>query len=374
MRIIATLGLLGSTAAAAAPVEVTDASGTLTVHPDFASAVAAAPADATLVLTEGEHGDLTVEGGVHVFVEAADGASIDSITIGGAGTIAEFQGVSMRGSDQGIEVKGGTLVLTDSELREMGSPDGYAVRVATGASLGLVNVDVSDSKGAAGAIHAESGSSLGIVGSRFFANTGASGGAISADGAEVAIANSEFRHNSASDAGGAIAMVQGTLDLMDVEFIESDASRGGAIFVGPDATLTAEDVTFRGNAAATGGHMLVDHGTAWLTRVRLESGRAQHGVAVALLEQVGIVVSPLPLDLQRVALGVQRVVSQRQRGSLPFGRRLLLLEAAEAGDERIRMLLFVVGRLCLRRRTCWRSVHAAALQLAELVSERVEVF
>ena len=284
MRIIATLGLLGSTAAAAAPVEVTDASGTLTVHPDFASAVAAAPADATLVLTEGEHGDLTVEGGVHVFVEAADGASIDSITIGGAGTVAEFQGLSMRGSDQGIEVKGGTLVLTDSELREMGSPDGYAVRVATGASLGLVNVDVSDSKGAAGAIHAESGSSVGIVGSRFFANTGASGGAISADGAEVAIANSEFRHNSASDAGGAIAMVQGTLDLMDVEFIESDASRGGAIFVGPDATLTAEDVTFRGNAAATGGHMLVDHGTASLTRVRLESGRAQHGGAVALLD------------------------------------------------------------------------------------------
>jgi hypothetical protein len=283
MPIIATLGLLASTAAAAAPVEVTHITGTGT-YPDLATAMAAAPAGATLTLTAGEHGDLTVESGTHVRIEATQGARVDSVTVGGDGTVAELSGLVLSDTDHVIEVKGGTLLLTDSVLSRLGSSSGYAMRVAPGAAAGLVNVEVTDSEGASGVILAEAGASIGVVDSRFLRNRGTTGGAIRAVGATVAVEGSFFQYNTATAAGGAIAVEGGSLTLTDVELVSSEADRGGAVFVGAGASLVAEDVDFLDNTATTGGHVLVDHASASLTRVRLETGSANHGGGVAIFE------------------------------------------------------------------------------------------
>jgi hypothetical protein len=284
MRIIATLGLLVSTAAAAAPVEVQTSEGTLSLFPDLDSALSFAADGATLTLTAGDHGDVTIGGGAEVRVIAAEGASVSSLTIEGEGTFAEVSGLSMSGIDRAIEVKSGTLILSQSELREMGSDTGYALRVAPGATAGLIGVGVFDSRGESGVIVAEEGANLGVVNTYFDGNMATAGGAIFGAGATVGVRDSAFHNNAAADAGGAIAMVGGTLDLATVEIESSEAERGAAVYLGPDATMTATDLDLHDNTATTGGHILVEHASATMTRTRMQSGWAQHGGGIAAIE------------------------------------------------------------------------------------------
>ena len=284
MRIIATLGLLVSTAAAAAPVEVQTSGGALNVFPDLDSALAFAPDDSILTLTAGDHGDISIGGGAEIRVIAAEGASVSSLTVEGAGTLAEVSGLSMRGIDRGIEVKSGTLILAQSELREMGSDTGYAMRVAPGATAGLIGVGVFDSRGDSGVILAEEGSNLGVVNTYFDGNTSTVGGAIFGAGATVGVRDSAFHANTAVDSGGAIAIVGGSLDLASVEIEGSEAERGAAVYLGPDAAMTTSDLDLHDNTATTGGHILAERATATMTRTRMQSGWAQHGGGIAVVE------------------------------------------------------------------------------------------
>lgn len=286
MRIIATLGLLVSTAAAAAPVEVQTDGGTLSVFPDLDSAMAFAPDGALLTLTAGDHGDLTIEGGARVRILAAEGAQVTSLTIDGADTVAEVAGLRMNGIDRAIEVKSGTLLLAQSELRELGSATGYAMRVAPGATAGLVGVGVFDSRGDSGVILAEEGARLGVVNTYFEGNAATAGGAIFGAGATIGIRDSAFHNNAAADAGGAIAVIGGSIDLATVEIETSEAERGAALYLGPDATMTATDLDLNDNTATTGGHLLVEHATATMVRTRMQSGWAEHGGGIAIVESM----------------------------------------------------------------------------------------
>jgi hypothetical protein len=292
MSLIATLGLLISTAAAA-PVEVQDSSGGIAIFPDLQSAISFAPDGATLTLTAGDHGDITIDGGAHVRILAAEGAAVDSLTIDGADTVAEIAGLSMSGIDRAIDVKGGTLVLSQSELRELGSPTGYAMRVAPGATAGLVGVGVFDSQGDSGVILAEEGANLGIVNTYFEGNASNMGGAIFGAGATIGIRDAAFHNNAAADAGGAIAIVGGSLELTTVEIETSEAERGAAVYLGPDATMTATDIDLHDNTATTGGHILAEHAAANITRAKLQTGWAEHGGGIAIVDSYVVVTNAM---------------------------------------------------------------------------------
>ena len=282
MSIIATLGIL-TAAAHAAPVEVTapGASQDISVYADLASAIAGAQDGSTLTLSPGNHGDVQIDGGRHLILQSGENATIDSLRIDDEATRVEARGLYISGSERAIEVRSGTLILTDSAMINCGSEDsGFAIAARDGAIVSMQRVEIADSRGTNGVVIADEGSLMGIIDSTLTNNEAKQGGAIYATGAEVGLRNVTLSGNTAARMGGAIAVQDSNMNLDNVRIQSGSADLGAGIYVGGGATLTGTDVDLRDNTANEGGQLYARDATVSLTRSTLTGGKAMVGAGV----------------------------------------------------------------------------------------------
>jgi hypothetical protein len=140
-----------------------------------------------------------------------------------------------------FEVQGGQLHLIGVSASTGHSAEASAVLTTTaGSVVTAVGCDLSDNRGALGAISLESESKLSLtmcsmnrnqVIARPGAKSGGSGGCIiAADNSEVFISNSAFVNNTAgSYSGGGVLVIAGTMELVNSQFYANNAGYGGAI-------------------------------------------------------------------------------------------------------------------------------------------------
>ncbi|HML23379.1 MAG TPA: Calx-beta domain-containing protein [Aggregatilinea sp.] len=113
------------------------------------------------------------------------------------------------------------------------------------------------------------------------------GGAIYSSGGSVTVSNSTFRNNSANGTGGstdgynggAISTIGGTISVTNCLFQGNSATQeGGAIFLtGLGSSLTVDGSTLATNSAHSGGAILVEIGSATITRSSMIGNSAVNG-------------------------------------------------------------------------------------------------
>ncbi|MDP6931971.1 MAG: right-handed parallel beta-helix repeat-containing protein [Myxococcota bacterium] len=200
-------------------------------------------------------------------------------TIQGSGIVSEDNSADAGGNIG--HMYGGTLEL---EYLLASGPDGYGLSVfessmsLTGSDLSDYNValwandsDISitggsfennetDTTGYGGAIQ-QYGGTLSVDGVAFTDNDADYGGAILAQSAAVTVQHSSFIGSVASEAGGAILVLDdGTLEISLSSFSENESEYGGAIYAEEFVEFTVTDSEFTDNVGDYGSAIYVYYG------------------------------------------------------------------------------------------------------------------
>lgn len=200
--------------------------------------------------TKGRNLTLTAASGATVTIQAPSSTAL-TITRGETVTVTDLR---FANSDQGIEVRGSTLFLTDSTVTNNSG-------LVAGAGLGIFE-----------------GSTAIVQGCTISDNTaegGFDGGGLNVDSSTIEIADTDILDNNGDRGGGMLANLS-DVTLDQVTFRRNAAqSQGGAIRLGDQSSLDAIDVTMTDNVAGTRGGGIASYlsDTTWL-RASIENNAA----------------------------------------------------------------------------------------------------
>ena len=297
--------LLGSSSLHAATLTV--GSGAAADYGSVQAAINAASSGDTIEIDDGTWSQALDTKGRNLTLRAASGATVvltapgsTVLTIDGGESVSVID-LSISGGQQGIEVRGSTLFLTDSTVSENSGLGG-------GAGLGIFE-----------------GSTAYLQGCTIQSNealSGYDGGGIYVRQSTVEIGDSEILDNAA-DRGAGLLAEEADISLDQVTFRRNVAdSQGGAIRLGDTSALDATDVTIEDNQAGTrgGGVASYESDTSWLRALVRDNTAGTAGGGPRLRRR-----GDLRIDLQRRDQR-QRGRGNRRRGSRgrasPLGREL----------------------------------------------------
>ncbi|MCY3781379.1 MAG: hypothetical protein OXG78_13790 [Chloroflexi bacterium] len=234
-------------------------------------------------------------------ISGEDARRIFDIGESGQLTIHNLNMIRGRHAIQGgaIKLRGGTLKISDSTIRDSHAGYGGAIYVEHG-TLEIDNSELSVNSAhfGGGAIASEDRSSITVTDSRISHNVARSGGGLddtsgtltlvnstvshnsaayggaiygyagsaphkeSAQGTTHAIVDSVISHNTAEYYGGGINSSVGKLTISGSEFSQNRAGKGGGALVFQWHDLIVENSTFVGNVALNEGGALIAEGAA----------------------------------------------------------------------------------------------------------------
>lgn len=195
----------------------------------------------------------------------------DNISITVPGSAGVTLTINASGNGDSAFVVNGSAIGTSLSLNNLTltgattAGNGGAIDIKAG-TVNLTNVDIKDGSAAlGGAIYLASGSAfLTASGTTFSNNTASSGGAIYNNGGQVTFSGggNSFSNNQAGN-GGAIYNNRGTLSLGGVSFSGNSATvgNGGAIYT-VGGTIDMGGISFSGNSATGNGGAIYNNGSS----------------------------------------------------------------------------------------------------------------
>ncbi len=195
----------------------------------------------------------------------------DNISITVPGSAGVTLTINASGNGDSAFVVNGSAIGTSLSLNNLTltgattAGNGGAIDIKAG-TVNLTNVDIKDGSAAlGGAIYLASGSAfLTASGTTFSNNTASSGGAIYNNGGQVTFSGggNSFSNNQAGN-GGAIYNNRGTLSLGGVSFSGNSATvgNGGAIYT-VGGTIDMGGTSFSGNSATGNGGAIYNNGSS----------------------------------------------------------------------------------------------------------------